>query len=70
MTKKCKYCGSNHTNKTEESQWTELADVCFNCDFFESRLKDYIKAVNNYKPIRGHGREIYDVSFKIRVKKI
>ena len=59
---KCKYCKSVHNNGRV---YEKIKDVCFQCEFYEQRLNDCVRALNMFIPISGKPRKITLVEFTI-----
>lgn len=50
-TKRCKECGAEHTNTSQESNYTELSDTCARCTSLLSMLDVFVAASNQYIPL-------------------
>ena len=44
----CKYCSCKHTNKTAESNFKEVGDVCFKCEGIIDFMNTMIMAINTH----------------------
>lgn len=66
---KCRHCGKRHNNKSQESGYKKIGDICQNCNSTEQILLNYVIAINGRNPRNGNRRIIYDLSYKIKEEK-